>query len=316
MEGRKKQPFEKVAAGGLFVWSLLLLTAGLFKGMGLVDQIAGEGHLSAAYLWASLASFLLVIFVITRVYKLALNKQLELEKVEALRVAESDAAESLRETALEDEYRLQAISAKLQHRLVEEVRRAAVGKFNWGSGDLSRCLGDALPRYLRKLLGSDKLPLRVTVKKADPEFVTAVFRCGAHEGTREIRDKVTWDQSVPMMRFTDAFDPKKAKQQQWVYIPDLEKEPVSIKYKEDLAKFEVRSILAFPLRDHAQKLAEGQMNSLLGFISIDCPEVDAFAQIFSDSNCQARCSLDVFFAIADALATIVVLEKRRSKVGK
>lgn len=282
-------------------WAALAAIMGALSGLGILKDIAAEGHLSSMYLWCSLAASVVLAVALTLLFNVAHVQQLEIEGLSHQNDLDHQERDDLSRSA-----------ATLIHRMTEEVRRVSYDSDEWEGWDNSRLhkiLDGHLRRYVRQLLRAPKLDVRTTVKRATSEAVIKLYRCSNQPDARALRDRVSWEQSAPMRRFKESRDEKHAQQRQWVHIPAVERDPgVSSTYKDDLAKLQISSILAFPLRAPAVELPGGsRFGPLLGFISLDCKEPSVFTPLFDGGDEEARGRLEVFFALADALATILVL---------
>lgn len=291
-------------------WTACLGVLPIFDALGLTERIAKEGHLSSTYLWTSLFGTVALAMVLAWQVKNSHSAQLRLEGCETERINEVSRERALQKSA-----------SKLVHMCSELVREFATDGNKWDSQKANYVLGDLLDDFLHRLTQtSPEVKFRVTVKRAvvegSEDRVRTLFRCKNQSEARKSRDDVSWDESLIMRTFKEAYDQAKSTQIQWMHIDDLPQYPgVPASYRESLTKLEVASILGFPLRGHATAVPGGRFSKLLGFISIDCSESCVFSKLFSDSAVKERQALEVFFAIADALATILVIESRRSKTG-
>lgn len=294
------------------------LTLGAFVGgFEQIGRLKAEGSLSVAYIWVTYfitaafgvgaALFLPYHFRRREVHESEIRRTREEHEAELAKAQEEHKAEVAKFREVEE------LGSQIVHLMAEEVRLAArdKGGYDWHSRSLTRVLGELLPRYM-SLLVSDGSGFCVTVKCCSKENrVDAVFRCGVQGETRCRRDTVAPERSIPMRRFNEA-----AETQQWVHIPSLATEPgLPSEYLDDLTKLGIQSILAFPLRGPQQKAEGGQLSRRLGFISLDSQKPQVFSTLFDGAGAKALRPLDVFFATADALATIVMLKRGRNARG-
>jgi len=103
-----------------------------------------------------------------------------------------------------------------------------------------------------------------------------------------------------------------------------------LKYRDRAKMCGYRSVVAFPLREpmilpeNGGATATGGVAyaSLIGFLAIDAPHTDGFAALFSTpppgsqtredgEDLEACPDIDLFYGLADALATILVLRRSR-----
>lgn len=87
-----------------------------------------------------------------------------------------------------------------------------------------------------------------------------------------------------------------------------------------------RSTIAFPLRYPSHGPSSAQVAQLVGFLSIDCPDPDAFDGLFDLADGKVEPGvhgegfvehedMNLFFGLADSVATILVLNGKAQKAS-
>ena len=235
-----------------------------------------------------------------------------------------------------------AIMAGLQHKLAEVVRSHVVAFVNHQSAkdlqndsELRDVLGRRLLDYLDVKLGRNDFS--VTVKYAfqvepganppSTPRLRAVFR-HVHDGSKreQRRDDQDTDQSVVFMNFRHA-----DRRVRRVIICDTHDLDVSgshgvdssrrhEEYKAYAARCGFRSVVAFPLREPSDvKQSVLTFSPILGFLSIDCDDPNAFDKLFKPNgkketndgqHLDDTDDLEFLFAVADSVATLAMLNER------
>lgn len=234
---------------------------------------------------------------------------------------------------LDRERHQRALMARIHHEVAEMVRSAAIGHHAGGLEKLQEftpvptLLHGDLPRYLESKFG--RKDISITVKYAVPGEdgrmkLKALFRrCCHNEHSR--RAEMELDDSVVFHKFKQA-----GRVLQRIIICDtkaLSTDPVigeedklrNERYRAYGKSCGFRSVLAFPLR--SPKTSEdpdlGEISTIRGFVSFDCPEPDAFEPLFAvplfsardndGGHCGDTQDLNFFFGLADSLATLALL---------
>jgi hypothetical protein len=216
---------------------------------------------------------------------------------------------------------------KLQHLMAEIVRRCAELRQNFKCQEGLHVVGSETVDLLRMRLGGERYS--ITVKQADlrTNKLEAIFRDSLQDEDRRVWDSIKLSESVVYERFRE----ETAHARKTVLIRDTERLPSSeIKYRERAKSCGYRTVVAFPLRDPLiLPIKDGRSPdaikcaNLIGFLSIDAPEPDAFAGLFQDfhrpkggppqredgEDLAPRGDIDFFYGLADAIATILVLQR-------
>ena len=265
---------------------------------------AGQNALSqfCVYLWVTFGTTL-VLAMIALVLDRAIRKELRQAKLDLV----------TREKAI-----------ALQHQMAEEVRRCAFLRERFDCNVHLQRVALGLREMLREatrgrtLCGHNQVG-RLGWKKLRTASETALrIRSGNRLGTR-----MGLDESVAYQRFArETSNPRK-----WVLIKDTERLPGSeSRYRDRARQCEFRSVIAFPLRLPVTLQPKGgdpdalKCAKLIGFISIDAPEPDAFTGLFHEptrgvherddaEDLAPRDDQDLFYGLADAAATILVLQR-------
>jgi len=234
-----------------------------------------------------------------------------------------DLADARRQVSVRDE------GLHVQHQMVEVVR-ACVGLKESGKPivyqeQLLR-IGELLKTYLRKRLPSQEFAVTIKVvdKREDGDRLKAIFRDGAQDPTRRLPgNDISLSASCIFSRFkSEPNEPQKS-----VLIRDVgrleDERDRDFRARAEKAGFQ--SVIGFPLRNPVG-LTEGtdfgvlKCASIFGFLSIDSPLVAAFDELFSSpesgpdernygSDRTALADMDLFYGIADAVATLVMLSR-------
>ena len=175
-------------------------------------------------------------------------------------------------------------AAEVQHRMAEAVRRCAHDAATYDlQKDIVRVMAQLLT-YLRLRLGERKLC--ITVKRTVPGAngrLQKVFRDADQDLETRCRwDDIALDDSAVYRRFTVTTNTRKV-----VFIGDTNTMPATEDSFRDRAKVcGYRTVIGFPLRlpapiglegtDDSRKTSELKVANLLGFLSIDAPDVEAF----------------------------------------
>lgn len=229
-------------------------------------------------------------------------------------------ADMLKQVSVRDE------GIRLQHMMAEVVRAAAhlrnTGQAIDYQQHLSR-IGDLLKGYLRARLSGTEYS--ITVKLADGDRLKMIFRDSAQDAhLRAEGNDIPIKGSCIFTTFQS--DEKVAQKRVLVRDVDLlDSRDHDFMTRAKKAKF--RSVIGFPLRNPVQVI-DGQdlgplkCASIFGFISIDSPATHAFDGLFSrpapgvpernDGTDRTDLpDMDLFFGVADAVATLVVLSRRQ-----
>jgi len=221
-------------------------------------------------------------------------------------------------------------ASRIQHEMSEAVRRCAADPRTYNVGeDLNRVMSILL-EYLRMRLGD--APYAITVKRIEPGRgrLVRVFRDGGQRLDRRSKgDDVSFEDSPVYMRFLKASPEKRV-----TFIGDTDQVPILEDSFRDRARAcGYRTVIGFPLRlpvelepaidsgpAHDVKFA-----NLLGFFSIDAPHVGAFEGLLlppgrgtvnRDDDREPRNDLDIFYGLADSVATILMLTSPVGAMGK
>jgi low affinity Fe/Cu permease len=266
-----------------------------------------------AYIWTTFTATIILMTGAIFIDRSIRRDRREMRK-HAAEIAAQEEATAVREDAI-----------VLQHRMIEEVRRCAELRERYDYNEHMQRVARGLQDFLRRRLGGQRYS--ITVKRTDvaTKKLQTVFRDVAQEPTRRSWD-IDQEESVAYRRFLrETKNPRK-----WILIKDTERLPGSdSKYSERARRCGYRSVLAFPLRLPVALPPKDsdpdvlKCANLLGFVSIDAPEADAFAGLFlppkegieprDDGEDLAPCAdQDLFYGLADACATIVMLQSGRS----
>lgn len=182
--------------------------------------------------------------------------------------------------------------------------------------ELEHVLGSGgLIAYAKKIFGDSEY--RVVVKAiAGSETDRQLhywFRDASCFGNqyRQKRDVVRVDESLVYETFA-----RNKQAQQQVHLADVQElDDSQSAYKVVAEECSFRSVLAFPLRTPEMAREEGlELRPCIGFLSIDSPKPKAFSSHFDEkapnwSTPKEGCNLDVFYALADSVACMVMLSK-------
>jgi hypothetical protein len=223
-----------------------------------------------------------------------------------------------------------ALVLKIQHRLVEVIRRAASSAVNNVESkllkddvELHAVLGDIMI-FLHKRLNRNDIVMAVKYISgaAGDRKIDAVIRYPQPDSASVREDSMQADRSVVYLQFSEGNE-----QTQRVLIEDvakLETDPSvgatmaarNTAYQHYARQCKFQSVLAFPLRQPRVQGAKFSAASILGFLSFDCPDPNAFDPLFlptkkasSNDGRHLKDSPDIqfFFGLADSLATLAVL---------
>jgi hypothetical protein len=226
-------------------------------------------------------------------------------------------------------------AAEVQHRMAEAVRRCAHDATTYDlQKDALRVMAQ-LMQYLRLRLGHDGR-FSITVKRIVPGKgrLQKVFRDPDQPTeTRGHWDDIPIEESPVYVRFNVLTNTKRI-----VFIGDTNNVPATEDgFRGRAQHCGYRTVIAFPLRlpapmrqdgdaDGLRRSGELKVATLLGFFSIDAPDVGAFEELLKpaekkkngegptrDDDREPRDDLDVFYGIADSLATILVLTSAASE---
>lgn len=225
---------------------------------------------------------------------------------------------------------------KLQHEMAEAVRLSAVlGEQYDITTRLDALLGSKLRAYLQERLGT-QTEFHVTVKQIsrgsdDGYALTDKFRDSdqdKHTRPRRQTEQLTGNYVYERFKNPPSEDSRQ------IYVPDIDKLDRTQRSLTARAKERgYRSILAFPLNVPAhpspQREIDLEFGGLIGFLGIDSPTAGAFDALFEpelaegrDSSSselsnratpKAREEQNLFYGLADAVATILILT-RKSRV--
>lgn len=264
---------------------------------------AGQNALSqfCVYLWVTFGTTL-VLAMIALVLDRAIRKELRQAKLDLV----------TREKAI-----------ALQHQMAEEVRRCAFLRERFDCNVHLQRVALGLREMLQKRLGGERYAVTIKWADWDGKKLRTVFRDSAQDSKRQSWDEMGLDESVAYQRFArETSNPRK-----WVLIKDTERLPGSeSRYRDRARQCEFRSVIAFPLRLPVTLQPKGgdpdalKCAKLIGFISIDAPEPDAFTGLFHEptrgvherddaEDLAPRDDQDLFYGLADAAATILVLQR-------
>jgi len=166
------------------------------------------------------------------------------------------------------------------------------------------------------------------VKRVEKRRLIKVFRDDEQHEKRIVGDRISLEESPVFMRFSQGPAGKKI-----VYISDTEQMTLlEDKFRSRASVCGYRSILAFPLRmprafprDGSESTAEGEdsvkIANLLGFFSIDTPDVGTLdgllegSRSIRDDDREPKGDLDIFYGLADSMATILMLVSEAATQG-
>jgi len=198
---------------------------------------------------------------------------------------------------------------RFAHRMAEEVRRAVVNMPVQYHKPL-----ELLQTHIDDLLGCDNAVL--TIKLVRNLKIRSVARVGDYAGSRE---ELETESDLRCSHIYTLFNELEETQQQ-VMVPDTQGLPASEKdYKKRAANYGFASVLAFPIRTPDSEAKAYTDNSLLGFLSIDvsspggfdsCFEAESASEASSAQNFKPKTPLDLFYSVADSIASIVLPEDR------
>jgi len=225
-----------------------------------------------------------------------------------------------------------AVTMGIQHRLAEVVRRYASVAMN-RPATAQRLLNDdielhevfgSVMKFLQKRLNRTDIVIAVKYIRGPKEdrVIDAVIRHPPQDGTSLRSQSLKADASVVYMHFLEG-----NRQVQRVIIEDvmnLDTEAVAGEaqasrheaYKLYAKKCKFRSVLAFPLRQPKPLTGELEASGIIGFLSFDCPDPNAFDELFLRTSAKPTndgrhlkdsTDLQFFFGLADSLATLAVL---------
>ena len=223
--------------------------------------------------------------------------------------------------------RLGAQASKIQHEMAEAVRRCAAGAKSYDISEDLRHVMALLSEHLRKRLG--EAPYAITIKQTEPRSgrLRKVFRDGSQKlGVRAAGDDIKLEESPIYARFAKASRAKKM-----VYTGNTDQIPIleeSFRVRAQTCGY--RTVIGFPLRfpvileteTGAVPGSSDEVNfaNLMGFFSIDAPRPGAFegllkrpkgapreGTVLRDDDREPQDDLDVFYGLADSIATILML---------
>jgi len=223
----------------------------------------------------------------------------------------------------QSELEIEILGGQICHKMIEHVRRVEEypKHHDWHENELHEILGEMLPRYT-SLLSRRSEKVHVTVKqvrrnKSVPDKAVAVYRSPSQGDNRLARRETKADECWPMKSFDRhaSAHPGDPRQLQLIHEGDVvNMKGMPEEYTEQLARHSIATVLAFPIRTARDPEGKegGSFSRLIGFYSLDCPKAHSFRELF-DKKGKTSKELDVFFTVADALATIFMLEKRPSE---
>jgi hypothetical protein len=214
-------------------------------------------------------------------------------------------------------------AGEIQHHMAEAVRRCASDSSNYAlERDLGRVMTE-LAQYLKTRLGERNYAITIKRTVEGTGKLHKVYRdTGQDLGSRCKWDLIALDDSPVYSRFKKAALAKKI-----VFIGDTSKMPANEDaFRERARSCNYQTVIAFPVRLPAPMTTAGgpalpgtgefNVAKLLGFFSIDSADVGAFEGLLKpsasgnatrDDDREPQDDLDVFYGIADSLATILVL---------
>jgi hypothetical protein len=295
----------------------LLVGLSVFEGLSTIATLhkdLREGGALEPYLWTSLVWQALVtggIVVIIRVLS-------RLRTEEALWQAER--------TKLESTVSRRDAGLELMHRMAEEVRR---------------CAAETRPvdcqERLQSLLGAE---LRAYVEARLPAGTTVALtvKCigTSNDGVKRLKDIFRDNKQDPRHRpsggeepleenyIYQSFDKAGIQNSKWVMVRDTEKmDPQHRRFRDRARERQYRSALAFPLNlPNMAGRGSTQLTPMVGFLGLDAPVPFAFDDFFhlkpgaskvegnNGEDLQAKKEMNLFFGMADSMATIVYLNRR------
>jgi hypothetical protein len=219
--------------------------------------------------------------------------------------------------------KIRELGIQLQHQIAEVVR-TSVGLRKDGKRfdcktDLRR-IGELVNKYLRQRLGEDDYA--ITVKHIKDSRLRTIFRdSGQHEDVRKLGDDIAYKDSYVFSSFQAQTDnPTK-----FVLVRDVQLlDERDHAFKDRATNCGFRSVVGFPLRspilpDENGEEGELKCAKLLGFISIDSGRPDAFDALFDQPQATGEAQrndggdlsplpdTELFYGLADSIATIIVL---------
>lgn len=281
----------------LFAFAVSGLTAlgVFFKISELPSRFLPQYEPFLTYIWTTfLTSALFIAFTMILLQRL-LRKHEELARVAKDREAERVLADR---------------ATKIQHRMTEAVRRAAILGPSYNlKAEIEDLLGSQLCGYLNTRLAGQHF--HITVKCTSPQHggdgrlgLKSMFRDKEQDQLRHQEDFETLSGNYIFERFIDApIDESKQ-----IYIPDIEHSSVNRTLRERAHSRAYKSLLAIPLKVPLVPEAPKVLSGVVGFLGIDSPEVNAFNGLFSGSSPPKPLEeLNFLYGIADAIATILIL---------
>jgi heme exporter protein D len=326
-------PSKPRAALSIFSFFVALLTAlGIFfKVVELPSVVIPDEALVhfTSYVWATFIVSCVFIAATSILMQRLLRRHEEINRLKEAHAREIEAATAKRSTdrALADR------AMTLQHQMAETVRSVVAKK---GKGiDLNACLdrvlGASLREYLRSRLGDHKINCTVkSISRPEPGAgfqLTDVFRDdGQSKSARPIAGPEPVDGNYIYLRFKNAGNAEDAKQ---VYLADVNSAGALRDLTARAHARGYRTVLAFPLNQPAQDQQLG-MDGLIGFLGLDSPDPHAFDKFFNycregghgpsngsgDGVFKPLDELQFLYAIADSVATILMIVQRQNEVGK
>jgi hypothetical protein len=229
--------------------------------------------------------------------------------------------------------RLGAFASRIQHEMAEAVRRCAAAPERYRAADELRRIITLLSEYLRKRLG--EAPYAITIKRvrqsAEDRRLVMVFRDGGQQlDVRAKGDNIPLTESPIYMRFSTATRTKRL-----VFIGDTTQMPaLEDSFRSRAQSCGYRTVIGFPLRlpalvglEPEQPSPQGiefNLSSVMGFLSVDVPEVGALEGLLKepgkgtslrDDDREPRDDLDLFYGLADSIATILMLTSAAEASG-
>jgi hypothetical protein len=214
--------------------------------------------------------------------------------------------------------KLGTLASRIQHHMAEAVRRFAAKPKTTSIDSVLGLVMTELLEYLRTRLGEHHFAITIKRTTAGTGKLERVYR----DGGQKLEDRCKWDlvpleESPVYARFAKASRAKR-----FVFISDTDNVPqMEEGFRQRARVCGYRTVFAFPLRQPAPIGPEGssstlpgevKISNLLGFFSIDAPEVGSFDGFLKpgtarDDDREPEDDLDLFYGIADSMATMLVL---------
>jgi hypothetical protein len=290
---------------------------GAYSKLAVMVQTYAPSLLIEAFVWSTFAVNFAIYGVLCTIFTY----------VEGVKARAAAFEQELRASSklVADHGRLAALGCELNHRMIEEVRVCADTSDPSMTYDcqssLQFPLGTGFRDWLRLRLGQDRA-FFITVKAVIPgkKTITAVFRDSAQpKGTRPPLEVEPLDDSHIFHRMRSSREP-------WVLVRDTEQvqnHHTGGNFRARASARGYRSTVTIPVRGPGLKSDSASASQLLGFLSIDCPEPNAFDDLFElCAGCSSasvygegfkpKPGFDMFLALADAMACILLVTKQRS----